>query len=62
MLHYAAVNFLAPLLVSPFLDGDVLNVDVVSDEDRQDELLAHIEVLPWGSFRYCQASTQPALT
>jgi len=32
MLHYFAAKFFAPVLVSPYFDGDDLNVYVVTDE------------------------------
>ncbi|XP_034250949.1 beta-mannosidase-like isoform X1 [Thrips palmi] len=51
MLHHYAVDFLAPLLVSPFVNAGTLLVDVVSDAPRSGELLVHTDVLAWDSFQ-----------
>lgn len=55
MLHHYAVDFMAPLLVSPHIDGGSLVVDVVSDAPpppgHTGELLVHTEVLGWDAFR-----------
>lgn len=51
MLHHYAVDFLAPLLVSPYLKNDLLIVDVVSDAPRNGELLVHTDVLSMDAFR-----------
>lgn len=51
MLHHMAVDFFAPLIVSPHVDGGDLRVDVVCDDPRHDVVLVRTDVLGWDSFR-----------
>ena len=61
MLHHLAVDFFAPLLVSPHLDAtsSTLTVDVVSDDALETALLVHVEVLDWRSFGPCLVRSRP---
>ncbi|XP_052132707.1 beta-mannosidase, partial [Frankliniella occidentalis] len=52
MLHHYAVDFLAPLIVSPHLEGDTLHVDVISDAVDPDggAVLVRTDVFAMDSF------------
>ena len=38
MLHYFAKNFFAPILISPYLDGNDVNVYIIKDELPEQEV------------------------
>ena len=55
MLHYYALKFFSPVLVSPFLDGSYLNVFVVVDEiptkEVRDPATRQLRMEPMTHFR-----------
>ena len=55
MLHYYALKFFSPVLVSPFLDGSYLNVFVVIDEiptkEVRDPATRQLRMEPMTHFR-----------
>lgn len=50
MVHYFAKNFFAPILVSPFIEGETLKVSIISDSlEPLDGVSLLIDVHSWSS-------------